>query len=111
MSIIATVKNLRTLVANSNALKVGLESNGRKDARVVGHWIMSGELGYMNSQILTGSDEQAEEILEVVAPIIKEASKLGYEMKGLPASTVYQAQALRAVAGTLRSLAKARLDY
>ena len=96
MSIIATTKNLRTLVANSQALNIGT-----KKVLVVASWIMNGELSYMNSQILTGSDEQAEEIIEVVAPIIAEAQKLGYEMDGLPASTLFQARVLWSVAGTL----------
>lgn len=108
MSIIATTKNLRTLVANSQALNIGFN---KKSPQVVASWIMNGELGYMNTQILTGSDEQAEEIIEVVAPIIAEAQKLGYEMDGLPASTLFQARVLWSVAGTLRSIAKARLDY
>lgn len=107
--IVAEIKNLRTLVANSDNLKHGLESG--KDPRVVAGWIMNSELSYLKAQILTGGDELAQEILAVVRPIYKEANKLGYEMKGLPASTVYQGRALWAVAGTIRSLCKAALDY
>ena len=106
--IVATVKNLRALVANSNALKVGKEK--QKDPFVVSSWILTGELGYMNRAIHNGSLEFAQEILKVVTPISEEAEELGWNMDGLPASTVYQARALCGLATDIEDMCNRRIE-
>ena len=106
---IESIKNLKTIVANSNALKVGLASNGKKSAVTVANWILNGELGHLNQTISCGSREFAQEILEAVNPIIEEAIKIGWDMDGLPDSTVYQAQALLNVATTIEDIADRRI--
>lgn len=104
---IDTIKNLRTLVANSQKLNIGF---GVKSPQTVANWIMNAELSYMNSQIISGGDEQATEILKVVSPILKEANKIGYEMDGLPDSTVFQAKVLWCVADTISTMCNNKLN-
>ena len=107
MSIItSTIKNLRTIVAESSALK----NKGKKDHVVVASWITNGQLDWIGFQLHNGSREQAEQAIEAVTPILKEADKIGWSMDGLPASTVFQARALRCVAKTIKNQAVRRLE-